>query len=163
MKIELVDVTENDFEVIKEIYDYYVLNTTVTFHIEEVSVSGLKEFILTGHPKYKSFMIHYDNRVSGFCYISHYNIRQAYNRSAEVTLYLKPEYTGRGIGEIVLRQLEAIALKNGISVLVGVISGENIVSIRLFEKCGYEKCAHYRKIGKKFGKILDVVAYQKIL
>jgi phosphinothricin acetyltransferase len=48
-------------------------------------------------------------------------------------------------------------------VLVGVITAENKQSVSLFEKCGFEKCAHYRKVGEKFNRLLDVVAYQKIL
>lgn len=163
MKIELVDVTDHDYNVIKEIYDYYVINTTATFHTEEVSLSMLKDFILTGHPKYKSFLIDYDELICGFCYLSPFKKRPAYDRTAEVTLYLKPEYTGRGIGEVVLKQLEPVALRTGIRVLIGIISSENIQSVRLFEKCGYEKCAHFKKVGEKFGKILDVVTYQKII
>ncbi len=59
--------------------------------------------------------------------------------------------------------METVAHINGISVLVGVITAENKKSALLFEKCGFEKCAHYRKVGEKFNRLLDVVAYQKIL
>lgn len=62
-----------------------------------------------------------------------------------------------------MSQLEKMAKKTDIKVLIGVISGDNQQSIKLFEKCGFEKCAHFKKVGEKFGKILDVVAYQKIL
>ena len=47
--------------------------------------------------------------------------------------------------------------------LMGIISGDNAGSIKLFEKAGYEKCGHFRQIGEKFGRILDVVAYQKFI
>jgi L-amino acid N-acyltransferase YncA len=48
-------------------------------------------------------------------------------------------------------------------VLMATICGENDKSIRLFEKNGYFKCAHYKEVEEKFGELLDVVAYQKIL
>jgi len=35
--------------------------------------------------------------------------------------------------------------------------------IKLFEKCGFEKCGHYKEVGEKFDKILDVVSYEKLL
>jgi len=113
--------------------------------------------------KYKSFLISLDDEPCGFCYYAQYKKRQAYDRTAEISLYLKPEYTGRGIGKEVLKHLEKVAKKNGISVLIGIISGDNENIIKLFEKCGYEKCAHYKQIGEKFNKILDVVSYQKII
>jgi phosphinothricin acetyltransferase len=104
-----------------------------------------------------------DNECCGFCYFSQYKKRQAYDRTAEISLYLKPEYTGRGIGKDVLTYLENVAKQNGISVLIGIISGDNENSIKLFERTGYEKCAHFRQVGEKFNKILDVVSYQKII
>jgi L-amino acid N-acyltransferase YncA len=104
-----------------------------------------------------------DNEPCGFCYISQYKKRQAYDRTAEVSLYLKPEYTGMGIGKLALGFLEKVAIEKGISVLIGIISGDNENSIKLFEKQGYDKCAHYKQVGEKFNKILDVVSYQKIL
>jgi len=62
-----------------------------------------------------------------------------------------------------LEYLEKVAKRNGISVLIGIISGDNENSIRLIENCGYEKCGHFKQIGEKFNKILDVVSYQKII
>jgi L-amino acid N-acyltransferase YncA len=163
MKIQYIEITEPDFALIKAIYDYYILNSTATYYTEKISVEELKEFILTGHKKYKSYLIKADDDFCGFCYLSQYKKRQAYDRTAEVSLYLKPEFTGRGIGKKALRRLEAEARKNGISVLIGIISGDNEKSVRLFEKSGYEKCAHYKQVGEKFNKILDVVSYQKII
>ena len=163
MKIEFIDLTESDLEIVKIIYDYYIENSTVTFYTEKLSFDQLKEFIPIEHKKYKSFLINADNECCGFCYISQYKKRQAYDRTAVLSLYLKTGYTGKGIGKIVLEFLEGAAKKNGISVLMGIISGDNETSIKLFEKNGYEKCGHFKQIGEKFNKILDVVTYQKIL
>jgi L-amino acid N-acyltransferase YncA len=163
MNLKLVDLREQDYDIIKEIYDHYILNSTATFHTERISIQELKDTILIAHPKYKSYLISCDGEICGYCYISQYKKRQAYDRTAEVTIYLKPGYSGRGIGKEILERLETIARKNDICVLIGVIAGDNQASIRLFEKCGYEKCAHFKKVGKKFNKIIDVVAYQKII
>lgn len=163
MEPELTDLNETDLEAVKEIYDYYILNSTATFHTTLVTIDELKEIIPVGHPKYRSFMIHYDGNVCGYCYISQHKKRQAYDRTAEITLYLKPEFHGKGIGSYTMNRLEAIARDNSVHVLIGVITGDNLSSIRLFEKCGYEKCGHLKKVGVKFNRVLDVVSYQKIL
>jgi L-amino acid N-acyltransferase YncA len=163
MKIEFSDLTAPDLELVKEIYDYYIENSTSTYYTEKISIGELKEFIPVEHKKYKSFIIKVDNEPCGFCYISQYKKRQAYDRTAELSLYLRPEYSGKGIGKSVIEFLEKTAQNNGISVLIGIISGDNESSIKLFEKNGYEKCAHYKQVGEKFGKVLDVVSYQKIL
>ena len=163
MNLKLVDLKEEDFIVVKEIYDYYILNSTATFHIDLITIEELKKVIMVSHPKYRSFLIEYEGEISGYCYISQYKNRQAYDRTAEITIYLKPEFSGKGIGKETLVILEDIARSNKISVLIGVISGDNQASITLFEKCGYERCAHLKKVGLKFNRLLDVVMYQKII
>jgi len=163
MKIEFTELQEKDLPIVKKIYDYYILNSTATYYTEPLSVGELKKSIPFNHPKYKSFLIHCDDTVCGYCYLSQYKNRQAYDRTAEITIYLKPGFTGKGIGRFALDELEKIARNNQLKVLIGVISADNKSSIALSEQCGYEKCAHFKQVGEKFGEILDVVAYQKIL
>jgi L-amino acid N-acyltransferase YncA len=163
MKVEFVVLTEENLAIVKEIYDYYIVNSTATYFTEKVSSGDVKEIIPIGHEKYKSFIIKSDGQNCGFCCISPYKKRQAYDRTAEVSVYLKPGFTGKGIGKEALNHLENIAERNGIAVLIGIISGDNENSINLFEGQGYEKCGHLRQVGEKFNKILDVVFYQKIL
>jgi len=163
MNLKLIELKETDFHLVKEIYDHYILNSTATFHTNLITIEELKSVILTNHPKYKSFLINYEGEICGYCYIAQYKKRQAYDRTAEITIYLKPEYSGKGIGKATIEKLEDMAKSKEICVLIGIISGDNLPSIKLFEKCGYEKCAHFKQVGQKFNKILDVVAYQKII
>jgi phosphinothricin acetyltransferase len=89
--------------------------------------------------------------------------REAYDETADVTVYLKNGYTGRGIGSLAIKFIEEYAVRQKIHTLVAGICGENTASIRLFEKNGYRRCAHFKEVGMKLGRRLDVVAYQKNL
>jgi len=159
--VDFSPVIKKDLAAIIDIYNHYILNSTATFHSEKLSKKDLEEFLYVSHPKYPSFLIKDSNEIIGYCFITQYKKRQAYNRSAELSIYLKPEFTGKGIGAVALSYLETAAKKAGIHVLVGTLCGENHASIRLLEKSGYSRCAHLKNIGEKFGKILDVVVYQK--
>jgi len=161
MTIAFREIKEEDFPAIKEIYDWYIANSTATFHTEPISIEQLKEFIFIGHPWYQSFLIYAGKELAGYCFLTYYKNRQAYDRSAEVTIYLKPEFCGEGIGKIAMDHLEQVARRNGLKNLIGIISGDNDGSIALFEKSGYSKCAHFKNVGEKFHKVLDVVAFQK--
>jgi len=161
--LKYVPIRNSDFIIIKEIYDYYILNSTATFHTKPISINELKEYIFIDHSVYKSFLIYYKSEIAGFCYFTHFKKRPAYDRTSEVTLYLKPSYHGKGIGTATLDFLEKEADKSVIKNFIAVITETNSYSIKLFEKSGYIKCAHYKKVGEKFGQILDVVAYQKFI
>ena len=161
MEIEFKEITNQDFPAIKEIYDWYIANSTATFHTEPIRIDQLKEFIFVNHHLYKSYLIFSGKELAGYCFLTYYKNRQAYNRTAEVTIYLKPAVCGKGIGKIAMAHLETVAIAQGLKNLIGIISGDNEGSIALFEKSGYFKCAHFRNVGEKFNKVLDVVAFQK--
>lgn len=161
MHISFTPLTPEKLYEVKAIYDWYIKNNTATFHTEPITLEELQEFIFTGHPLYKSFLILADGELAGYCFLTYHKKRPAYNRTAEITIYLKPNFAGKGIGETALQYLVNVAREVGLKNLVGVITGDNLSSIALFEKAGFEKCAHFKNVGEKFGKVLDVVAYQK--
>ena len=154
---------ENGLQDVANIYNHYVLNTSATFHAHLISPDEMRELVFFENPKYKTFTIIDNQSLLGYLIITQHKKREAYDATAEVTIYLKPDFTGRGIGSPTLRFAEDIAIKSGIHVLIATICGENAASIKLFEKNGFIKCAHYKEVGKKFGQWLDVVAYQKLL
>lgn len=145
------------------IYNYYVKNSTATFHMHEVSMDEMRSILYDDDPRFPSFAIYDGQTLCGYCLLAHYKKREAYDQTAEVTIYLKPGLEKRGIGSVALRKLEEIAENNGFHALLAVICGENDASIRLFSKAGYDRCACFREVGKKFGRLLDIVCYQKIL
>ena len=163
MNIKFEPLRQDHFPVIESIYNWYVHNSTATFHTNPIGIDQLKEFIFINHRIYKSFIIMLDNALAGYCYLTRHKPREAYDRTAEITIYLKPEFQKKGIGRVALAYLENQAVEVGIKNLIGGISGDNAGSIALFEHAGFVKCAHYKNVGEKFGKILDVVAYQKEL
>ena len=164
MGISYEPVNPDHIPALQEIYNEYVLTSTATFHYEPRTEAEMTEMLIFNDPQYlsESWVIRWEGAVAGYVYFSPYKKREAYKCSSEVTLYLKAEFTGMGIGTQALKMMEERAGNAGVHTLLSVICGENASSIRLFEKCGYEKCAHLRDVGRKFGRLLDVVMYQKI-
>jgi L-amino acid N-acyltransferase YncA len=154
---------ENDLAAILEIYNFYIATTTATFDIGPIAESELCQRIFFDHAKYQTYLVHHGGDIAGFCFLTQFKKKKAYDRTAEIGIYLKPDFTGQGIGKKTVAFLEQIAVKKQIKVLVASISGENTASIKLFQRLGYERCAYYKQVGEKFGRILDVVDYQKVL
>ncbi len=159
--IIFVEIKLPDLPEVKKIYDWYIENSTATFHTGPISLDHLNDFVYIDHPLYKSYLIYSNDEIAGYCLFTNYKKRQAYDRTAEITVYLKPEFCGKGIGKTALKHLEKTAKEEGLKNLIGIITGENTPSIVLFEKAGYTKCAHFKNVGEKFNRVLDVVAYQK--
>ncbi len=160
-ELEFTSMKEEDLLQVKEIYDYYILHSTATFHIEPITIGELKEYIYLNHPRYASYMIICNDTPAGFCYYTHFKKRQAYDRTAEVAIYLRPEFCDKGIGPKVLSYLEKVAQGRGFKNFIALVTGNNFSSIKLFERAGYKKVAHFEQVGEKMGLILDVIAFQK--
>ncbi len=154
---------ETDLDVILEIYNFYILTSTATFDVGPISKEELLERISINHEIYQTYLIHYENEMIGFCFLTQFRKKKAYERTAEMGLYLKPQFTNKGLGKEATAFLEQVAAGRQIKVLVASICGENLASIRLAQEMGYEQCAHYKQVGEKFNRLLDVVEFQKVL
>lgn len=156
-------ITEEQVEAVRAIYLYYIQNSTATFHKREISHDEMRDLVIFDNPKYESYGIYNEGELCGYVSLTQYKIREAFSQTAEVTLYLKPGFEGRGMGTEAVNFIEARAKKKDFHVLLALVCGENIGSRALFEKMGYEKCAHYKEVGYKFERWLDLISYQKVI
>ncbi len=154
---------EEDLAAVTDIYNYYVLHSTATWHTHPLTEEEMRQLVFTDNVKYKTFVIKDGGAVFGYVSIREFKPRDAYIGTAEIGIYLRKDCCGKGLGGKALKHLEKYAEGAGVHVLIAIISAENDGSIRLFEKNGYEKCAYFKQVGHKFGRHLDAVAYQKIL
>lgn len=157
------ELREEHFETVREIYNYYVFNSTATFHINKLTTDEMRGLLFFDNPKYKTFVIKLGDEICGYASLTQFKSREAYDLTAGLTIYLKPGQVGKGLGSRAAAFLEQFAREQGFHSLIASICAENERSIALFEKSGYFKCAHYKEVGCKFGRMLDVVNYEKIL
>ena len=155
----------NDLNFALDLYNYYILNTTAAFDHEKITMEELQARLSYHNGKYRTFLVcdKPDKNIMGFCFLKQFRTKPAYDKSAEIGLYLQPEKTGQKLGHHIIRFLEEYARGNDIEVIIATISGENVNSIKLFDRMGYERCAHFRKIAVKFNRRLDLIQYEKIL
>jgi phosphinothricin acetyltransferase len=163
-EIAFVPVGESHVEAIRDIYNYYVEHTTVTFHSELLDNEEMRSILFFKNPRFGSYaIINPEQMVIGYVILGYYKPRQAYDFTAEVTIYLHPAHIGKGIGNKSMNFIEKIAREKQFHALLGVICSENGSSIQLFKKFGYWECAYFKEVGLKYNRLLDVVVYEKIL
>jgi L-amino acid N-acyltransferase YncA len=159
--LQFNELQESDFPFVEEVYNHYVKHSTSTFHTEPLTINELMDIIYVNHPRYKSYLIKYEGIEAGYCYLSPFKKRPAYDRSAEVTIYLKKEFIHRGIGQNSLGYLESVARKAGFKNLIATVAEDNVASTKLFNKLSYTKCGHIKNAGEKFNTLIDIIFYQK--
>ena len=99
----------------------------------------------------------------GWAALSEWKERAAYARSVEASVYVRADRHRRGIGRALLVDLVDRARALGHHVVIGGACTEHPASIALQESVGFEHVAHFREVGFKFDRWLDVVYLQRIL
>ncbi len=154
---------ERDIADITRIYGWYVSNTTVTFEVVPLSETAMKERVDGIASAFPCFVWEENGQVAGYCYAHRWKSFPAYDVTLETTIYLDPEVKGMGIGFKLMKHLIEECRHQGFVSLIACITAENEESCRFHEKLGFEKVSRFRRVGKKFGRLLDVVDYQYII
>jgi phosphinothricin acetyltransferase len=145
-----------DAEQIAEIYNYYILNTHHTFETEPLSADEMQQRIAETSQDYPFLIAEYEGVIQGYVYATQFKLRQAYKHSVEISIYVRNQAKQKGIGsELYQRLLEELS-ETDIHALMAGISLPNEASVRFHEKIGYEKVAHFREVGYKLGRWVDV-------
>ena len=161
------DMIPSDVDEITSVCNYYIRTSTATFEIDEHSPEEmgqrLKEIKDAGLPVLVS-VDEQSGRLSGYAYVHPWKARAAYSPTLEATVYLAPGHTGKGLG----RELTTALLKRTRSLgkyksAIACITANNAPSIALVKSMGFEQVSHFKSVGSKFGKTLDVVDFQIML
>ena len=164
--IKLRPVTEADMKQIAEIYNYYVVNSVVTFDIEPTTESTWLEKFEYLNGLELPFIVaeSASGTIFGFAYVAPWRQKAAYRRTVEDTIYLRPAAIGKRIGTKLLAELIEKSRAAGVREIVAVISDKGAdPSIALHEAFGFKKQGHLAKVGFKFNRWLGTVLLQKSL
>ena len=148
---------------ITDIYNHYIINTVVTFEKTPISVDDMKMRIDQVILKYPWLVIEEENIIQGYAYATDWKPRGAYRHSVECTVYLRNGQSGKGYGSQLYGKLLEVLSQLHVHAVMGGIALPNEGSIALHEKFGFEKVAHFKEVGFKFEKWVDVAYWQKLL
>lgn len=156
--------TPDDAIAVARIYNHFILHTVVTFEMEEVSAEEMRDRIEAVQSLSFPWLIGESHKeVVGYAYANRWHHRAAYRKSSETTVYVDPDHGGKGFGTRLYEQLLKEVADVGIHTVIGGIALPNDASVSLHEKLGFEKAAHYREVGFKSGRWIDVGYWQKLL
>jgi L-amino acid N-acyltransferase YncA len=143
-----------------DIFNYYIANSFAAYPEEAVGYELFDRFLdmARGYPAV--VVKDASGGVVGFAFLHPYRPEGTFSRVAEVTYFIGPEHTGRGLGGMILKRFTQLAREPGIETLLASISSRNEGSLRFHSRHGFEECGRFRRIGNKFGEDFDVVWMQ---
>jgi L-amino acid N-acyltransferase YncA len=160
------DAVPGDIPDMREIYNHYVANTTVTFDEDGLTLAEMrKKYKVVADLKYP-WLVAVSPRgvVLGYAFVTPYRSKAAYRFTVENSIYLGPASTGKGLGAALMKELLARAKAAGVKEVVAVIADRGAdASIALHTRFGFAEIGHMGRVGFKFGRWLGTVLMQKSL
>ena len=154
-------VTADDAARICTIYNHYIATTTISFEEEPVRVADMAQRIVDVGAAELPWLVMLDgDELIGYAYATKWRVRAAYRFAVETTVYLDPQHAGKGAGTVLYEALLAELRQRKLHLAIGGIAQPNEASVRLHERLGFEKVAHFSEVGLKFGCWVDVGYWQ---
>lgn len=152
-----------DISAITAIYRHHVLHGLASFEIDPPDADEMtRRFSAVRELGLPYLVAETSGIVAGYAYAAVYRARPAYRYTVENSVYVHPDFSGKGIGSALLAQLIQGCEHAGKRQMIAVIGdSQNTPSIRLHEKFGFRHVGVLPAVGFKFGRWVDSVLMQR--
>jgi phosphinothricin acetyltransferase len=155
--------SRDDETAIVDLFNYYIENSFAAYPEQKITYELFDHLrsMAEGYP----VIVAKDRsgRLLGFGMLRPHNPMPAFSETAEITYFISQQYIKKGIGTALLQTLLDRAREMNITSILANVSSLNEPSIAFHKKMGFQECGRFVKIGKKWGKVFDVVWMQKML
>ncbi|RWZ68786.1 N-acetyltransferase family protein [Labedella populi] len=157
------DAEPGDLPYIREIYNYYVTNSSVTFDEDRMSLAKWKSKFAHLQKQGMPFIVAVSpsGQVLGYALVQPWKEKRAYRFTVENSIYLGAAATGKGLGRALLGELIERSKAAGLKEILAVISDKGAeASLALHEKFGFTEIGRMGRVGFKFDRWLGTVLLQ---
>ena len=155
---------EADIPVISDIYNHIILNTTAVYQYVAQTLDMRKAWydakMKDGYPV---FVAEDEGLVVGFSSYGPFRAWAAYKYTVENSVYVAEGQRGKGIGKLLIQPLIDSAREKGMHAIIAGIDATNDSSVRLHQSFGFREVAHFKEVGYKFGRWLDLKFLELVL
>ena len=157
------DATLDDLPKIVEIYNSTVASRLVTADLESVSVESKLVWFHQHNSEFRPLWMVLDSEKNTVGWVSFQDFygRPAYQKTAEISLYIDEKYRGKGLGRLILEYAIEKSHALGIENLLAFIFAHNLPSLSLFEKFGFELWANLKNIAELDGEKRSLIILGK--
>jgi L-amino acid N-acyltransferase len=167
MSFSIRDASDADLPAIFGIYNEHVLNGIATFDTVPRTVMTHADFLSKRDRMKHPVLVAVNDagEVIGYASLSQWSEKCAYARAAEFSVYIREDAHGNGVGRALAEAVFERGPHGGVFVALSriAVGKETEPSVRLHEKLGFERIGVQRRVGEKFGRILDVLLMEKHL
>ncbi|HEX2145234.1 MAG TPA: GNAT family N-acetyltransferase [Glycomyces sp.] len=151
----------SDASEIAVIVNHYIEHGTANFRTEPQTAADWEHELAEYGRRYPWLAAEFDGRVVGLAYAKPWNAREAYDWTAEATVYVADGQRGRRVGSTLYRELFERLEAQGFRSVMAQVTSPNPGSEALHAAFGFELVGSIAAAGYKHGEWRDVGIWQK--
>lgn len=156
------DANTSDLNAIIAIYNTTIASRMVTADLEPISVEKRIPWFNEHSSAFRPlWVVENEGVICAWVSFQSFYGRPAYNATAEISIYIHPDYRGRKLGKYLIQKAIDACPSLQIKTLLGFIFGHNAPSIQLFSSFGFEKWAHLPNVAELDGVERDLLILGK--
>lgn len=163
MEYSIHPMTVEDREPVIDLFNDYVENSFAAYPESRLPYQAFDLFLQMSKGLPRATIKDQKGVLLGFGMLKVYSPMSGFSKTAEITYFLRSEWTGKGLGKILLEYLEREGKERGIRTILASISSLNPGSVRFHLKNGFAECGCFKGVGTKKGRTFDTVWMQKML
>lgn len=151
--------TRDDLEAIVGLYNATIPGRTATAQLEPVTVEEREPWFEASTPDRRPLWVAENaaGEIVAWVGLSDFHPRAAYHVTAQISIYLREDARGQGLGGRLLDHAIAESPGVGVSALIGLVFAHNAASLALFESRGFERWGHMPRVADMDGVPRDLV------
>jgi L-amino acid N-acyltransferase YncA len=166
--MQVRDATDSDLAGILEIYNDIIRTSTAVYSVEPVTIEERRAWLEARRDRGFPVLVAVDatdgTQVLGFASFGDWRGNWVgYRYTVEHTVHVRADVRRRGVGRELVDALIPRARELGKHAMIGGIDAANLDSLLFHKRLGFERVAHFREVGRKFGRWLDLVFMQRWL
>ena len=157
----------DDLPAIVAIYNSTVASREATADTEPVTIESRRRWFAEHAPDIRPLWVAEDqsgtgpDQIAGWLSFSNFYGRPAYAGTAELSIYIREDARGKGLGHYLVRSAINFAPQISVHTLLGFIFGHNVASLRLFDSFGFERWANLPGVATLDGIERDLIIVGK--
>ncbi|MBG6245081.1 N-acetyltransferase [Candidatus Symbiopectobacterium sp. 'North America'] len=163
--MDIIAAEEQHISAIQKIYAHHVIHGTASFETEPPDINEMRARLKKNlDASLPWFVASKNGRITGYCYLSRYRERKAYQYTLEDSIYVDPQCQQQGVGKALLAHAIEWAEQRGFRQLIAIVgNSENEGSLHLHRQAGFSLVGTLASVGLKHGRWLDTVMLQRAL
>jgi phosphinothricin acetyltransferase len=163
--VEIRPAVANDLPAMTDIYNDVIASSTAVYSVLPATRAERRAWFESRAAAGFPILVGVSRgAVIGFASFGEFRgVWPGYRYSVEHSVHVQRDQRSKGVGSLLVRALFPLASTMGKHVMIGGIDAANAGSLHMHERLGFQQVAHFREVGHKFGRWLDLVFVQRFL